>query len=231
MGKLSNRIALVTGAGTGLGRGIALTFAKEGATVVLKGRREEKLQEVAKEIGEDKAIVIPADLTVESEVKELHDKLKEKTNNKLDILVTNAGGVIAVAPVSDMTLDQWQDMFAINATTQFLTAKQFLPMLRESDNGKLISVTSGMVNLFYNSMSAYSATKAAAEKLMKTLAVEEEANNVQVNLFDPLNAKSEGNPDGAYEPMDIVGGLVDLAAATSVVKQGEIIKPDVSNLA
>lgn len=130
-----------------------------------------------------------------------------------------------------MTLDQWQDMFAINATTQFLTAKQFLPMLRESDNGKLISVTSGMVNLFYNSMSAYSATKAAAEKLMKTLAVEEEANNVQVNLFDPLNAKSEGNPDGAYEPMDIVGGLVDLAAATSVVKQGEIIKPDVSNLA
>lgn len=69
MGKLSNRIALVTGAGTGLGRGIALTFAKEGATVVLKGRREEKLQEVAKEIGEDKAIVIPADLTVESKVK------------------------------------------------------------------------------------------------------------------------------------------------------------------
>src|SRR5690625_6170383 len=72
MGKLSNRIALVTGAGTGLGRGIALTFAKEGATVILNGRREEKLREVEKEIGDGKAIVIPADLTVESERSEEH---------------------------------------------------------------------------------------------------------------------------------------------------------------
>lgn len=227
MSKLSNRIALVTGAGTGVGRAIALTFAKEGATIVLNGRREEKLREVAKEIGEDKAIVIPADLTSESEVKELYEKLKQATNGKLDILVSNAGGVSAVAPVTEMTLEQWQGMFDLNATTQFLTAKQFLPMLRESDNGKLISVTSGMVNLFYNSMGAYSASKAAAEKLMKTVAVEEEKNNVQVNMFDPLNAKSEGNPDGAYEPMDLVGELVDLAAATSVVKNGEIIIPKV----
>ena len=227
MGKLSNRIALVTGAGTGLGRGIALTFAKEGATVILNGRREEKLREVEKEIGDGKAIVIPADLTVESEVKELYEKLKKETGGKLDILVNNAGGVVAMGSAEDMTLQQWQSMFDINATTQFLATKQFLPMLRESKNGKLISVTSGMVNFFMEGMGAYSASKAAAEKLMKTVAVEEEKNNVQVNMFDPLNAKSEGNPDGELEPMDIVGVLVDLAASETIVKQGEIIKPDV----
>src|SRR5690625_7912262 len=96
MGNLSNRIALVTGAGTGLGRGIALTFAKEGATVILNGRREEKLREVEKEIGDGKAIVITADLTVESEAKELSEKLKKETGGKIDILYNKAGMIVAL---------------------------------------------------------------------------------------------------------------------------------------
>lgn len=229
MGKLSNKVALVTGAGSGLGRGIALTFAQEGATVVLNGRREEKLREVEKEISntKGKAIVIPADVSDEAEVKKLHDTLKEQTDGKLDILVANAGGVNAMGKATDMTLEQWQSMFDLNATTQFLTVKQFLPMLRESEHGKLISVTSGMVHFYMEGMSVYSAMKAAAEMFIKTVAVEEKDTGVQVNMYDPLNAKSEGNPDGAHDPMDIVGVLVDLAAAETVEKHGEIIKPDV----
>lgn len=229
MGRLSNRVALVTGAGTGLGRGIALTFAKEGATVVLNGRREEKLREVAEEIGvtKGKAIVISADVTNEAEVKTLRDKLREETGGKLDILVANAGGVNAMGKTTEMTLEQWQGMFDLNATTQFLTSKHFLPMLRESEHGKLISVTSGMVNFYMEGMGAYSAMKAAAEMFIKTVAVEEKDTGVQVNMYDPLNAVSEGNPDGAHKPMDIVGVLVDLAAATTIEKHGEIIKPEV----
>src|SRR5699024_867123 len=118
-------------------------------------------------------------------------------------------------------------MFDLNATTQFLTVKHFLPMLRGSEHGKLISVTSGMVNFYMEGMSVYSAMKAAAEMFIKTVAVEEKDTGVQVNMYDPLNAKSEGNPDGAHEPMDIVDVLVDLAAAETVEKHGEIIKPDV----
>lgn len=227
MGKLSNRVALVTGAGTGIGRAIALTFAKEGATVVLNGRREEKLREVEKEIGNGKAIVIPADVTSESDVKGLFDKLKQKTDGKLDILVNNAGGVNSMAPVGEVTLQQWQDMFDLNLTSQLLTTKQFLPMLRESGNGKIISVTSGVVHFFVEAMGAYSASKAAVEALMKSVAGEEKSNNIQVNLFDPLNASTEANPDGEHDPMDIVGVLVDLVAASSVEKSGEIIKPDI----
>lgn len=228
MGKLSNRIALVTGAGTGIGRAIALTFAKNGATVILNGRREAKLREVAKEIGGGKAIVIPADLTVEDEVKQLFDKLKQETAGKLHILVNNAGGVLTMAPCGEITLEQWQEMFAINATTQFLTTKYALPLLRKSENAKLISTTSGIVHFFMEGYGPYSASKAAAEALMKTVAVEEEKNNIQVNMFDPLNAISEGNPEGAHDPMDLVGVLVDLAAAPSLEKHGEIIKPDIT---
>lgn len=226
MGKLTGKVALVTGAGTGLGRAIAVTFAKAGATVVLNGRREEKLREVQKEIG-DGAIVIPADMTDEEEVKGLLDKLQKSTEGKLDILVNNAGGVNAMGSIDEMSLQKWQQMFDLNLTSQFLATKTFLPLLRKSENGKIIAVTSGMVNFFMNGMGAYSASKAAVEALMKTVAEEEKDNGIQVNLFDPLNAVSEGNPQGQYEPMDIVDVLIDLAAATSVEKQGEIIKPQV----
>ncbi|WP_156645627.1 SDR family NAD(P)-dependent oxidoreductase [Lentibacillus sp. JNUCC-1] len=226
MGKLDGKVALVTGAGTGLGRAIAITFAKEGATVVLNGRREDKLREVEKEIG-DHAIVIPADMADEAGVKGLVEKLQTQTNGKLDILVNNAGGVNAMGKVDEMTLEQWKKMLDLNLFTQVLATRELLPILRESKSGKLISVTSGMVNFFMEGMGAYSATKAAAEKMMKTVAEEEKDTGVQVNMFDPLNAISEGNPQGQYDPMDIVGVLVDLAAAPGVEKHGEIIKPEV----
>src|SRR5699024_665037 len=118
----------------------------------------------------------------------------------------------------------------LNATTQFLSAKHFLPILRESEHGKFISVTSCMVNFYMEGMSAYSAMKAAAEMFSRTVAVEEKDTGVQVNMYDTLSAKSEGNPAGAHEPMDIVDVLVDLAAAEIVEKHGEIIKPNVEYL-
>ncbi|KOS68664.1 hypothetical protein AEA09_08985 [Lysinibacillus contaminans] len=225
MGKLTNRVALVTGAGTGLGRAIAIAFAKEGATVVLNGRREEKLREVEREIGEGKAIVIPADLTDETAVNALRDKLLNSTDGKLDILVNNAGGVSAMNSISELTIEQWKQMMDLNLTSQFLATKAFLPALRKSGNGKVLSVTSGMANFYMNGFGAYSASKAGVEALMKTVAAEEKDNGIQVNLFDPINVISEGNPSGEKDPAEIVATLIELAAASSMEKSGEVVKP------
>src|SRR5699024_10433187 len=115
----------------------------------------------------------------------------------------------------------------LNATTQFLSAKHFLPTLREREHGKFISVTSCMVNFYMEGMSAYSAMKAAAEMFIRTVAVEEKDRGVQVNVYDPRNAISEGNPDGTHEPIDIIDVLVYLAAAETAEKHGQIIKPNV----
>lgn len=225
MGKLTNRVALITGAGTGLGRAIAIAFANEGATVVLNGRREEKLREVEREIGEGKAIVIPADLTDETAVHALRDELLSSTDGKLDILVNNAGGVSAMNSISELTLEQWKQMMDLNLTSQFLATKAFLPALRKSGNGKILSITSGMVHFYMNGFAAYSSSKAAVEALMKTLAVEEKDNGIQVNLFDPINVISEGNPNGEKDPAEIVATLIELAAASSIEKSGEVVKP------
>lgn len=227
MDKLKGKIALVTGSGTGIGRAIAHTFANEGARIILTGRREEKLREVEKEIGRNDTLVIPADLTKEDSVQALFRDLKRETNGRLDILVNNAGGVDTWKAVSELSLTEWDKMFAKNATSQFLTTKEALPLLRESKAGKIISVTTGVVHFSMKGLGSYSASKAASEVMMKTIAVEEEKNNVQVNLFDPLSTRSEANPNGRYEPKDIVGVLVDLVASKTIVKNGEIIKPEI----
>lgn len=224
MGKLSTKVALVTGAGTGLGRAIAIALAKEGAIVVLTGRREDKLREVEKLIGSS-ALVLPADVTKEAEVHALRDELLKKTDGKLDILVNNAGGVSAMAPMSEMTAVHWQKMMDLNLTSQFLTTQAFIPALRKSENGKILSVTSGMAHFFMNGFGAYSASKAAVEALMKTIAVEEKDNGIQVNLFDPINVISEGNPQGEKDPSEIVASLVESASTYNMEITGETIKP------
>lgn len=225
MGNLKGKVALVTGAGTGLGKGIAVTLANEGATVVLNGRREEKLEEVKQEIG-DHAIVLAGDASDEQSTKKLIDSLKEKTGGKLDILVNNAGGVPVTGRVDQLSTEDFQKMLSINAMTQLSMTKACLPLLRESEDGKLISITSTMVNYFVEGMGAYSATKAAAEALMKTVAVEEKENGVQVNLFDPINVASEGNPQGEHDPLVVAKSVAALAASEPLYKQGEIVKPE-----
>lgn len=226
MGNLTGKTALVTGAGTGLGRAIAITLAENGATVALVGRREDKLQEVKREIG-DQAIVLAGDASDEQAVGRLIDSLKKQTDGKLDILVNNAGGVLVNKRVDQLSVAEMQKMMDVNAMTQFVMTKACLPLLRESGDGKLISVTSTMVNYFMEGMGSYSASKAAAEALMKTVAVEEKENGIQVNIFDPINVASEGNPQGEHDPLVVAKTVAELAASGPLYKQGEIIKPKV----
>ena len=205
------KTALVTGAGTGLGRAIAISLAKEGFNVVLTGRREDKLQEVAKEIGNGRTLVLPADVTKEQSVNTLRNDLLEKTGGRLDVLVNNVGGVTSFGPVADMTTDDFTKMIDTNLTSQFLVTKAFIPDLRKSKNGKIISVTSQMSSYLTNGFGPYSASKAGVEALMKTVAEEEKEHGIEVHLFDPGNVLTEGNPRGAQDPMEVIGKVVEMA--------------------
>ena len=204
------KIALITGAGTGVGRGMAITLAKEGYKVILTGRRKEKLDEVAREINNSDVIVIPADVSEEKSIQQLREKILEHTNGKLDVLVNNVGGVPAMGKISEMPLGDWKKTMDLNLTTQFMVTQTFLPELRKSEQGKIISVTSGMAHFFMEGFGAYSASKAAVEALMKTIAEEEKENGIAIHLFDPENVISEGNPHGEKDAMEVMGKLVAL---------------------
>lgn len=210
MTNLSHQVALVTGAGTGLGRAIAITLANKGYTVVLNGRREEKLRQLEKEVGREKAIVIPADVTSTVGVNHLRDHVLRQTGGKLDVLVNNVGGVPAMGQIGEMTFDQWNQVIDKNLTSQFLMTQAFLPALRKSGHGKIISITSTMAHYFMKDFGAYSASKAGVEALMKTVAEEEKAHGIEVHLFDPQNVISEANPQGEKDPMEVVGSLLEL---------------------
>lgn len=210
MKKTEHKTALVTGAGSGLGRAIAITLAKEGFTVILTGRREEKLREVEKEIENARAIVLPADVTNEQSVQELREKLLVQTAGRLDVLVNNVGGVPAMGATEEMTLDNWKLVMDVNLTSQFLVTKAFLPDLRKSGHGKIIAITSGMAHFFMKGFGAYSASKAAVEAFIKTVAEEEKEHGIEVNLFDPQNVISEGNPQGEKDPMEVMDEVINM---------------------
>lgn len=208
MKKTEDKTALVTGAGTGLGRAIAKTLAKEGFKVILTGRREEKLREVADEIEKGRAIIVPADCLDEQSIQNLRAEVVKHTGGDLDVLVNNVGGVPAMGTIEEITEKDWNLVMDTNLTSQFLVTKAFLPELRKSSNGKIISVTSGMAHFFMKGFGAYSASKAAVEALMKTVAEEEKENGIEVHLFDPQNVISEGNPQGEKDPMEVAGEVI-----------------------
>src|SRR5699024_10076161 len=155
-------------------------------------------------------IVVPGDVTDEQDVKKLCDTFLDQTGGNLDVLVNNVGGVPAKAPIGEMTLEQWNQVIDKNLTSQFLVTKAFLPALRDSGSGKIISVTSGMAHFFMKEFGAYSASKAGVESLMKVVKEEEKEHGIEVHLFDPENVISESNPDGEKDAMEVVGSVMEM---------------------
>lgn len=225
MNLLANRLAIVTGAGTGLGRATAIQLAAEGAEVVLVGRRREKLEEVAQIIAQSdgRSIVIPCDVTNPEEVRFLREQVLAH-GGRVDVLVNNAGGTGAYSSIHDLTYPVWDSIIRLNLYSPFVVTNAFLPIMREQQYGRIISITSALANIAYENFGAYSAAKAGLEALMKTLAVEEAKHGILVNLFDPGNLKSEQNPHGADDPASVVDKIAALAALSENDFSGQIVK-------
>lgn len=208
MEKSRKKTALVTGAGTGLGRAIAITLAKEGFRVALTGRRENKLREVESEIGKENTIVLTADVLNESSVLNLKDQLLKETGGNLDLLVNNVGGVAAMGRIDEMNLEQWHQVMDKNLTSAFITTQAFLPALRKSKTGTIISITSMVTHKYFEGLGAYAVSKVALEAFMKI--IEEEESEIKIHLFDPGSVTSEANPQGGKDPMEIMDEIVAL---------------------
>ncbi|WP_042479377.1 SDR family NAD(P)-dependent oxidoreductase [Bacillus ndiopicus] len=212
MGLMTNQVALVTGAGTGLGRATAIQFAAEGAKVILIGRRKEKLQEVAQIIEQagGQSLVFQVDVTNSEEVNRLREQLIAQVD-RIDVLINNVGGTGDYSTVHDMTPSIWDHTIRLNLYTSFLVTNAFLPIMRKQQYGRIVSITSAMANFEYEGLGAYSAAKAGLEGLMRTVALEEKQHGILVNMFDPGNLKTEQNPYGEGDPATVVDGIVKLA--------------------
>src|SRR4051812_23519250 len=128
----NGKIAIVTGAGSGIGRATALALLREGYAVVLAGRRREALEQTAADAGPDasRALVVPADVTDAEAVRALFEKTKE-VFGRLDLLFNNAGAGAPAVPLEDLTIEQWRRVLDVNLTGAFLCTQAAFRLMKE----------------------------------------------------------------------------------------------------
>src|SRR5919204_898342 len=183
---LASRIALVTGASRGIGYATALALAKAGAHIVAVARTQGGLEELDDEIRKDggSATLVPLNLTDSDGIARLGAGLHERYG-KLDILVGNAGVLGPSSPIGHIELKTFNDVMAINVSANFQLIRCMEPLLKQSDAGRAVFITSGAANKATAYVGPYAASKAALEALVRVWAAETATTNIRVNLFSP----------------------------------------------
>jgi 3-oxoacyl-[acyl-carrier protein] reductase len=182
--KLQNKVAIITGGGRGLGRAVALLFAKEGAKVVLAARSLEEIEHVATELRalRKEALPVPADVSDEGQVREMVKRTLEAFGT-VDILVNNAGARGPIAPIHEIPLAEWEQALKVNLTSAFLCSRAILPTLMEKKKGKIINVTTTLTPR--PNLTPYMVAKAGLIHFTKQLSRELKEYNIQVNSIHP----------------------------------------------
>ena len=183
---LANRIALVTGASRGIGFATALALAKAGAHIVATARTQGGLEELDDEIRNvgGSATLVPLNLTDTDGIARLGAGLHERYG-KLDILVGNAGVLGPSSPIGHIELKTFNDVMAVNVSANFQLIRCMEPLLKQSDAGRAVFITSSAANKATAYVSPYAASKAALETLARAWAHETANTKIRVNLFNP----------------------------------------------
>jgi fengycin family lipopeptide synthetase B len=192
MGKrLTDKVAIVTGASRGIGRAISIALAQEAAIVVLAARAIEKLQQTAEKVAEagGKAEIVVTELAEEESIKNLIRVTDEKFG-QLDILINNAG-ITHTANFDEVTTEDWDYCMRVNARAPFLLCRDALPLLRKSQTGYIVNISSVVGVKGYPLQSAYTASKHALCGMTKSLAEELNGSNIRVHLLCPGGVDTE----------------------------------------
>jgi NAD(P)-dependent dehydrogenase (short-subunit alcohol dehydrogenase family) len=203
-GQLDGKVAVITGAGTGLGAATATLFAREGAAVTLVGRREEKLQEVAADIDADggRALVVPGDVAKPETAIRAADESKRAFGG-IDILINNAGLHAAPSPLHETPLDEWHSFIAVDLTGPFLFTRAVLPSMMERRDGAIVNIGSMVALVGFKGSTAYAAAKGGLVSMTRTTAVDYAPYGIRANCVCP----------GGMEPVEY-GNLTDVQLAT-----------------
>jgi len=227
MDELKGKVALVTGGGTGIGRGVAIGLAKAGCRVAVFGRRRDPLDATVGAIARDGAdfLAIQGDVSTPDDALRAVDTTRDELGG-LDILVNNAG-IGGGGVIHNHDVERWDEVMAVNLRGPFLMARYALPHMREQKSGHIVNISSESALRHYAGNGAYGISKHALNDLAEYIQVENQDLNIRVDTICPgmvLTPMSEGSPgldpEKCLTPEDISDLVVWLVSRRRNVKIG-----------
>ena len=244
--RLQGKVAVITGSGQGLGRAYALRFAQEGAHIVVADIQEDNAYSVVQEVHHlgGEAVAVEVDVSDAGRVDSMIDQTVEQFG-QVDVLINNASifSTIKMKPFEEITLEEWNQLMAVNLTGSFLCCQAVSPHMRERKQGRIINISSGVVLMGRPWYAHYVASKSGIIGLTRALAKELGGDNITINAITPGPTETEVpretvSPEQAKAmveaqaihrretPEDLVGVAVFLASDDSGFITGQVINVD-----
>jgi 3-oxoacyl-[acyl-carrier protein] reductase len=211
--KLQDKIAVVTGGGRGIGRAIALAYAREGAKLAICARTESEIHQVAADIRQNggEAEAWGCDVSVQEPVETFVESVIEKFG-RIDVLVNNAGVMTRPVPIIELEVRKWDYTMAVNLRGPFLMCQAVLPTMMKQRSGSIINVSSMIGRGAYGNFVAYAASKWGLEGFTQSLAAEVRSSHIRVNSVEPGVVATKLTGYSGSKPESVTDVFVYLAS-------------------
>ena len=218
---LKDKVVLITGAGSGLGKALAVAAGQVGAKVICAGRRKDKIQQTADEVNKAGGTGTAVEMDV-TDLKSIEKGLKmaEKVG-PIDILINNAGIITGMKAVQDLPVEEWDKIMATNVRGPYLLMRTILPGMIQRGFGRILNISAPIKHL--PKASAYCASKCALDSLTKAVSYELKGLDILVNAVEPPFLDTEMHK-GGKKPEEVVAQILELVALDAGSQSGRIVK-------
>ena len=218
---LKDKVVLITGAGSGLGKALAVAAGQVGAKVICAGRRKDKIQQASDEVTKVGGVGTALEMDV-TDLKSVEKgvKMAEKVG-PIDILINNAGIITGMKAVQDLPVEEWDKIMATNVRGPYLLMRGILPGMIQRGFGRILNISAPIKHL--PKASAYCASKCALDSLTKAVSYELKGLDILVNAVEPPFLDTEMHK-GGKKPEEVVAQILELAALDAGAPSGRVIK-------